>query len=89
MDETKHDLSPLGKSVEELEQEGGNRVNPDTPREEVLGTALPPIPVLGGASETPIAAGGTTGVLLNREEGADTTRPDGGRGDEGADSDEA
>lgn len=83
------DTSPLGRPAEEVEAESGNRVNPDTPRERVPDTALPPIPVLGGSSETPIAAGGTTGLLLDEERGADTVRRDAGQGDEPTENDQA
>ncbi|AFZ66105.1 hypothetical protein [Deinococcus peraridilitoris] len=81
------DLTPLGKSVEEVEGGGTNRHNPGIPGEEVRSEGeLPPIPLLSGPSSMPISSGGTTGANLNSEEGADTRRADDGRGDEATDN---
>ncbi len=81
--------APLGKSVEDVEREGGNLVNPTTPREVIAEAPLPTIPVLGGPSETPLVAGNPADGVVNRQEGTDTTRPDGGQGDDGSENGEA
>ncbi|WP_045234055.1 hypothetical protein [Deinococcus pimensis] len=81
-------IPPLGRSVEEIEAEDGNRVNPDTPREE-HGGDIPPIPVLGGPSGTALPARGTRSSLLDAEVGGDTSRAGRGEGDDPTDNEGA
>ena len=89
MDDGKLDnMAPLGRSVEDIERDEGNRVNPATPREDVRDDGIPDLPLLGGLTGTPVAAGPPEGILLGDEQGADTDREGGGRGDDAQDNDQ-
>ncbi|WP_034384628.1 hypothetical protein [Deinococcus sp. YIM 77859] len=68
---------PLGKSVEELEQESGNRVNPPVPGEQVRDDGVPLIvpPVLSGPAGTAMIPAVHDGTLVteNQEDTASET----------------
>jgi hypothetical protein len=87
---TNSDDAVVGKSVEEIEQESGNRVNSSVQGEhrgDVGGPVLVPGAVAGGAGTvTGLGAGlpGVVGAQLTREE----VGPSDGRGDRDKDSSE-
>lgn len=62
---------PLGKSVEEIEQEGGNRVNSPVPGEQVRDGDVPLIvpPVLSGPAGTAMIPAVHDGTLVTERQG--------------------
>ncbi|PYE54398.1 hypothetical protein [Deinococcus yavapaiensis] len=68
MDDTKlSGIPPLGKSVEEVEDGGGNQVNPSTPGEALRDRGpLPPIPNTG-ATNAPALGSAESGRTDDRD----------------------
>ncbi|MEW6421372.1 MAG: hypothetical protein AB1511_06565 [Deinococcota bacterium] len=82
---------PLGKSVEEVEAEGGNRLNSPVPgeqvREDELGAGLVVPPVLSGPSGTAMIPAVMDGERLT-ERADDGSGPDDGNTPKNRDSSE-
>lgn len=75
------DTSPLGKSVEEIEQESGNTTNSSVPTEERRddhGVGVVPLIPVAATAGVGVTGGAAVGAVLITQEGLDNDRADDG-----------